>query len=74
MTDIHTCWQRFKLGLSLFVVGVVLLFTLSTYHPLLNYLSIAVLIIGFAIAMLGYSGIFLQRFSSFKNIKKPPKF
>ncbi|KTF06510.1 conserved hypothetical protein, membrane [marine sediment metagenome] len=67
-------WQRFKIGLSIFVVGVLLLFTLSEFHIALRYLSLLVLFIGFAIAMLGYWGIFIQRFSLIKNKKPPPKF
>ncbi|MHC6646993.1 hypothetical protein ACYTPF_10540 [Alteromonas sp. HB246098] len=67
-------WQRFKIGLSIFVVGVLLLFTLSEFHIALRYLSLLVLFLGFAIAMLGYWGIFIQRFSLIKNKKPPPKF
>ncbi|SVE63695.1 uncharacterized protein METZ01_LOCUS516549, partial [marine metagenome] len=36
--DIHKSWQRFKIGLSIFVVGVLLLFTLSELHITLHYL------------------------------------
>lgn len=72
--DIHKSWQRFKVGLSIFVVGVLLLFTLSELHASLHYLSLLILFIGFAIAMLGYFGIFVQRFSFIKNKKPPPKF
>ena len=72
--DIHKSWQRFKVGLSIFVVGVLLLFTLSEFHASLHYLSLLILFIGFAIAMLGYFGIFVQRFSFIKNKKPPPKF
>jgi len=38
--DIHKSWQRFKIGLSIFVVGVLLLFTLSELHITLHYLSL----------------------------------
>ncbi|TKB02653.1 hypothetical protein E5672_12360 [Alteromonas portus] len=72
--DIHKSWQRFKVGLSIFVVGVLLLFTLSELHASLHYLSLFILFIGFAIAMLGYFGIFVQRFSFIKNKKPPPRF
>mgnify|MGYP006058380537 FL=1 len=72
--DIHKSWQRFKIGLSIFVVGVLLLFTLSELHIALHYLSLIILFIGFTIAMLGYWGIFIQRFSFVKNKKPPPKF
>ncbi|QDG36630.1 hypothetical protein FJN13_18205 [Alteromonas mediterranea] len=72
--DIHKSWQRFKMGLTLFVVGVLLLFTISHLHTTLYYLSLLVLFVGFALAMLGYFGIFIQRFSFLKDKKPPPKF
>ena len=72
--DIHKSWQRFKIGLTIFVVGVLLLFTLSHIHTSLYLLSMTVLFGGFVIAMFGYIGIFLARFSSLKNRKPPPKF
>jgi len=50
------------------------LFTLSELHITLHYLSLLILFVGFAIAMLGYWGIFIQRFSFIKNKKPPPKF
>ena len=62
------------MGLTLFVVGVLLLFTTSPLHTTLYYLSLLVLFVGFALAMLGYFGIFIQRFSFLKNKKPPPKF
>ena len=72
--DIHKSWQRFKIGLTIFVVGVLLLFTLSHLHTSLYVLGLTVLFVGFVIAMFGYIGIFLARFSSLKNKKPPPKF
>ncbi|WP_025257247.1 hypothetical protein [Alteromonas sp. ALT199] len=72
--DSFKSWQRFKIGLSIFVVGVLLLFTLSELHVALHYLSLLILFIGFTIAMMGYWGIFIQRFSFMKNKKPPPKF
>ena len=67
--DIHKSWQRFEIGLYIFVVGVLLLFTLSELHITLHYLSLLILFVGFAIAMLGYWGIFIQRFSFIKKQK-----
>lgn len=72
--DVNKSWQRFKIGLAIFVVGVLLLFLTSHIHIALYYLSISVLLVGFAIAMFGYFGIFIQRFSFIKNKKPPPKF
>lgn len=74
MLDINKSWQRFKLGLGLFVVSAFCLLLLSSVHPFLYFTSLGLLLIGFAIAMFGYAGIFLQRFASFKNKKPPPKF
>jgi hypothetical protein len=71
--DIHTSWQRFKIGLAIFVAGVVLLFSISDIHIVLHYVSLAVLLCGFAYSMWGYMGIFLQRFASLKNAKRPPE-
>lgn len=72
--DIHKSWQRFKVGLAIFVAGVVLLFSLSHVHLAFYYLSVGILLIGFGYAMLGYAGIFLQRFAFIKDKKPPPKF
>ena len=74
MLDINKSWQRFKLGLALFVVGAFCLLLLSRLHPVIYFISLGTLLLGFAIAMLGYLGIFLQRFASFKNKKTPPRF
>jgi len=71
MKDVNTSWQRFKIGLSIFVVGAVCLLLLSQYHIVIYLFSLATLFIGFAFAMYGYVGIFLSRFSSFTS-KKPP--
>jgi len=65
--DIHKSWQRFKIGLSIFVVGVLLLFTLSELHITLHYLSLLILFVGFAIAML--LGNFYSAFFVYKKQK-----
>jgi hypothetical protein len=62
------------MGLAIFVAGVVLLFSISSIHVSLHYVSLAVLLCGFAYSMWGYLGIFLQRFAALKNAKRPPKF
>lgn len=62
MADILQSWRRFKLGLALFAGGVALLLTVGN-SPVFYYLSLAVLLPGFGIAMWGYAGIFLSRFS-----------
>jgi len=72
--DVHKSWQRFKIGLAIFVVGAVLLLSTSHWHIAIYYLSLTVLLSGFTFAMLGYVGIFLHRFTFIKNKKTPPKF
>lgn len=74
MFDVHKSWRRFKLGLALFVAGVVQLFTLSHLSTFLYYYSIATLLVGFVIAMSGYIGIFMQRFAFLKDKKIPSSF
>lgn len=69
MLDIVKSWQRFKLGLVLFAIGAGLLLSVATFALWLYWLSLAVLLSGFAIAMLGYAGIFLQRFSRVREMK-----
>lgn len=68
MADIYQSWRRFKLGLTLFACGVLLLLTLGSY-AVVYYLSLAILLPGFGIAMWGYAGIFLSRFSGLKNTR-----
>lgn len=68
MVDIYRSWRRFKLGLALFACGVLVLLPLG-HIPVAYYLSLAILLLGFAIAMWGYAGIFLQRFAGLKNAR-----
>ncbi|WP_334014043.1 hypothetical protein [Alteromonas sp. S167] len=72
--DVHKSWQRFKIGLAIFVAGAVMLLSISHWHIAVHYLSLSVLFGGFAYAMFGYAGIFLNRFTFLKNKKPPPKF
>ncbi len=72
MADIYQSWRRFKLGLALFAGGVLVLLTLG-HIPVAYYLSLAVLLCGFSIAMWGYAGIFLQRFSGLKHARNKNK-
>ncbi|QJR80851.1 hypothetical protein CA267_008690 [Alteromonas pelagimontana] len=69
LKDPVTSWNRFKLGLVIFLVGVALLFIAGPIHIGLHFFALAVLLCGFAIAMTGYAGIFLQRITSL-NPKK----
>ncbi|OJF69833.1 hypothetical protein BK026_14195 [Alteromonas sp. V450] len=75
--NVHKSWRQFKIGLTVFVAGAAMLFTISHLHLLTYVLSLAVLFGGFIIAMWGYLGIFLQRLSLIKDkkgIKPPSKF
>ncbi|GGW90965.1 hypothetical protein [Alteromonas halophila] len=66
MADLYISWRRFKRGLALFICGVGLLLTVG-HLAAVYYLSLAILLTGFAIAMWGYAGIFLSRFAGLKN-------
>tara|TARA_B100001063_G_C16735080_1_gene541531 strand:+ start:961 stop:1194 length:234 start_codon:yes stop_codon:yes gene_type:complete len=74
MFDVHKSWRRFKLGLALFVAGVVQLFAISHFSTFLYYYSLTTLLVGFVIAMSGYVGIFMQRFAFLKDKKIPSSF
>ncbi|TAP42165.1 hypothetical protein [Alteromonas sp. KUL49] len=74
MMDILKSWQRFKIGLGLFAVGAALFIFTSSIHIATHYTSLALLLGGFAYAMFGYAGIFLNRFNSLKSKKPPPPF
>lgn len=75
-TDPQRCWRRFIAGLAIFIVGAGLLFGTAhlspalLYHPVLYWFSAAVLLTGFALAMSGYLGIFIQRFTGLNPTKK----
>lgn len=71
MAALERSWQRFITGLVIFMAGVVMLMLLAERHRVLYYLSVAVLLCGFAIAMWGYWRIFITRFSAFKHIRPP---
>jgi len=72
--DILKSWQRFKIGLGLFGIGAALFIFISSLHIAAHYASLALLLSGFAYAMFGYAGIFLNRFHSLKSKKPPPPF
>ncbi|WP_414829049.1 hypothetical protein [Alteromonas sp. H39] len=70
MTTPQQRWQGFIRGLVLFSMGALLLIFTAEYSVWLYWLSLAVLLTGFAIAMRYYAGIFLQRMSAFKDAKR----
>jgi MFS family permease len=62
-------WKRFIIGLILFLAGMALLIFFGHWHPVAYFVSIAVLLTGFAIAMWGYAGIFISRFARLRNAR-----
>ncbi|MBU2978365.1 hypothetical protein [Alteromonas sp. C1M14] len=67
---LHRSWHRFKLGLMIFIAGATLLLTVAQQHQILYFLSIAILFIGFGIAMTGYLAILWQRLKTMNPAKK----
>jgi len=70
LTDPQRCWRRFTAGLVVFMVGAGLLLSVAHYHVALYWLSLSILFMGFALAMSGYLGLFVQRFSILSDAKK----
>ena len=56
-------WRRFKWGLALFLTGLAGLLLTSEWHVAAYYASMLILLAGFAVAMVGYAGIFWHRIS-----------
>ncbi|QPG07264.1 hypothetical protein IT774_16220 [Salinimonas marina] len=56
-------WRRFKWGLAIFLTGLAGLLLTSQWHEVAYYCSMAILLAGFALAMVGYAGIFWHRIS-----------
>ena len=65
-------WAEFKLGLFVFVVGVVLIFAGARFWIWLQIPAILLLAAGFLIAGKGYIGIFSNRFAQTLNRLSPP--
>lgn len=70
LTDPQRCWRRFTAGLVVFVAGAGLLLGVAQYHIVLYWLALGTLLIGFVLAMSGYLGLFIQRFSGLNEAKK----
>ncbi|WP_124748947.1 hypothetical protein [Alteromonas facilis] len=56
-------WARFRLGLALFVFGLLLLLSVAGDYFTLNAVALVILFIGFVFAMWGYWGMFANRFA-----------
>ena len=67
-------WAEFKLGLALFVVGVLLIFAGARFWVWLQIPGLLILAAGGLIAGKGYLGIFANRFAQTLNRTKPPSF
>ena len=56
-------WSRFRLGLVIFALGAGVLFASQRYYSLLYWPGFFIVILGFGFAMIGYWGIFANRFA-----------
>lgn len=60
-------WADFKIGLGIFVLGVVFIYAGLKFWIYLQILGLILMAIGFVIAAKGYLGIFANRFSQTLN-------
>ena len=65
-------WADFKIGLVIFVVGVVFIYAGAAFWIWLQIPGIIFLAAGFFFALKGYLGIFANRFSQTLNLSAPP--
>ncbi|MDM7862051.1 hypothetical protein QTP81_15715 [Alteromonas sp. ASW11-36] len=56
-------WLQFRLGMVIFVVGVLLLIASQRYLVALYWPAVGVVLSGFVVSMRGYWGIFANRFA-----------
>ncbi|WJG09332.1 hypothetical protein [Aliiglaciecola sp. LCG003] len=63
----HKSWADFKIGLAIFVFGIVLILAGNRYWIMLQIPGVLVLAGGFIYAAKGYAGIFANRFSQTIN-------
>jgi NhaP-type Na+/H+ or K+/H+ antiporter len=68
-------WAEFKLGLGIFVLGVILVLAGARWWIWLQIPGVLCLLVGSVIAAKGYLGILFYRLTShFKNVKPPAEF
>lgn len=60
-------WRRFIFGAIIFAFGLIPMLLINTANPLFHWLFVAIMFIGFTIAMTGYLAIFVSRFNHVKN-------
>ena len=70
MTTPQQRWHGFVRGLVIFLLGALLLVFTAEYAVWLYWLSLTILLTGFAIAMRYYAEIFIQRMGAFKEAKR----
>ncbi|MBC3765929.1 hypothetical protein [Neptunicella marina] len=67
--------RLFFTGLIAFVVGLVGVYVsvnfMQTYAVILKWLSLAIMLISFVVAMTGYVGILANRFAQVINLSEP---
>ncbi len=56
-------WARFVKGLVIFFIGLAVLIIAGGIHFSLDGLAMAVMLVGFVVAMTGYLAIFISRFN-----------
>ncbi|WP_340677203.1 hypothetical protein [Paraglaciecola sp.] len=68
-------WAEFKLGLGIFVVGVMLILAGARWWIWLQIPALLFLLVGSLIAAKGYLGILVYRLTiNFKKVKPPAQF
>jgi hypothetical protein len=71
-SDPSKSWANFKVGLGIFVIGVVLILTGSQSLYWIQIPGLICIAVGFAFAAKGYAGIFAYRMTSAFNQAKAP--
>ncbi|WP_265617750.1 hypothetical protein [Alteromonas aquimaris] len=60
-------WHRFKWGLLVFALGASGMLFADAQSIITLWVSVAIMLMGFALAMSGYIGIFLNRFTRLRE-------
>ncbi|MCW8093322.1 hypothetical protein [Alteromonas sp. ASW11-130] len=62
-------WHRFKWGLLVFALGASGMLFTDEQSIVTLWVSVAIMLLGFALAMSGYLGIFLNRFNRLRETR-----
>ncbi|NMH60744.1 hypothetical protein [Alteromonas ponticola] len=65
-------WHRFKWGLLVFALGASGMLFADAQSIVTLWVSVTIMLIGFALAMSGYVGIFLNRFNRLRETRSRP--